>query len=651
MPVALAERQLFAEGGFVNLDNANAVLFEVQDFVADGKADFLCLHLQRNVFARERPVENRHRAREHAFYRFLGAALCVYGPFDGNRSATAYVSPNYRRLHAASAIALHPGILRKNKSVNLRAEIFHHVVAFKFTVYNHVEADFFLQLDAFGNFFAVEFYVLFLGNFTLAECGAVRADFSRLRERSDGSRGECGQLEFSLLHFAALEAARLAFEISGGEGGQFRLHLGVRLHTRRCKQGLILFESGSITACNFGKFSKFNEFFFGEGKVTERLGGEFLFGCNRVRHVQQRTRSSDHHVFGTDSLFDFSEQGVLLCVIGTPDVLAVHDTGEQKRIFRETRLDQFQRFGAFHKIETDGIETESDHILVHIADIAKVSLQGNLEACGTHLLDKFHINRLEKFFFFGGHVKHQSGFGEADPFGTSSGEQFGNLRISSDCRGYKILCLLFAVVAGQAEERISANQSRHSLKSSSFCFVVFLHRLGTFYLEFGGVVNFGNNVVVVRVEPLLHREGLYVALFSLVTMGRGEILFEIAKLEFLVTFWNNAEQERRIEHVVVEREIVRRNKVDAGGLLLCPTVLTNFGGDVLELRFGDLALEELFAGELEFTGLTNARETDYRCFLIAHSVFTYLFCLFFDYAAKYISFFIIGKILFFMQSP
>jgi hypothetical protein len=33
-----AERQLFAEGGFVNLDNANAVLFEVKDFVADSKA-------------------------------------------------------------------------------------------------------------------------------------------------------------------------------------------------------------------------------------------------------------------------------------------------------------------------------------------------------------------------------------------------------------------------------------------------------------------------------------------------------------------------------------------------------------------------------------------------------------------------------------
>ena len=384
------------------------------------------------------------------------------------------------------------------------------------------------------------------------------------------------------------------------------------------------FEGVNVTVCDLGKFHKL---FLGEGKVTERFGGEFLFGSNRIRHMQQRARSSDHHIFGTDSTHDFGEQSILLCEIGAPDILAVHDTGEQERVLRETGLDKFQRFEAFHKIKTDGIETEGDHILVHIADIAKVSLQGNLEACGTHLLDKFHINRLEKFLFFGGHVEHQSGFGEADPFGTGSGEQLGDLRVSSDCRGCKILGLLLAVISGQAEERVGANQSRHGLDSSNFCFVVFLHRLGIIHLEFRSVIDFRNNVVVVRVEPLLHGERLHIALFTLIAVSCGEILFEIAKLEFLVTFRNNAEQERGIENVVIERKVVRRNKVDTSGFLLRPTVLTDFGGDVLELRFGDFALEEFFACKLEFAGLTNTRKTDYRCFFIAHSVLpTFFVC-------------------------
>ena len=126
--------------------------------------------------------------------------------------------------------------------------------------------------------------------------------------------------------------------------------------------------------------------------------------------------------------------------------------------------------------------------------------------------------------------------------------------------------------------------------------------------------------MVVRVEPLLHGECLHVALFTLVTVSRGEILFEYAQVEVFITFRNNAEQECGIENVIVEREIIRGNKVNAGGLLLCPTVLTDFFGDVLELRFGDFALEELFACKLEFAGLTDTRETNYRCFFIAHSV-------------------------------
>ena len=98
-----------------------------------------------------------------------------------------------------------------------------------------------------------------------------------------------------------------------------------------------MFIKGSgVSAC---KFSKFHQLFFSEGEVTERFSREFLFSSDRIRHMQQRARSSDHYVFCTDSTHDFSEQGILLCVIGTPDVLAVHDAGEQERILRETGLD------------------------------------------------------------------------------------------------------------------------------------------------------------------------------------------------------------------------------------------------------------------------------------------------------------------------
>ena len=155
--------------------------------------------------------------------------------------------------------------------------------------------------------------------------------------------------------------------------------------------------------------------------------------------------------------------------------------------------------------------------------------------------------------------------------------------------------------------------------------------------------------MIVRIEPLLHREGLHIALCTLITVSGGEILFERAQFEAAVAFRNDVQQKCSVENVIVEREVVGRDEVDTCGLLLLPTVLADFCGDLLEFSFGDFALEELFACELEFTILTDTRETNYRCFN-AHSVLpTFLLC-FFE-RSKYTSLFIIGKILFFMRSP
>ena len=135
--------------------------------------------------------------------------------------------------------------------------------------------------------------------------------------------------------------------------------------------------------------------------------------------------------------------------------------------------------------------------------------------------------------------------------------------------------------------------------------------------------------MVVRIEPLLHREGLDVTLGSLVAVGRGKIGLEGGKAEFLVTGRNGTEQESRIENVVVEREIVGRNERDAGSLLLLPTVLADFSGSFLEFRFGNFTLKELFTSKLEFASLANARETDNRCFLCTHSVLPTFFTCYF----------------------
>ena len=254
MPVALAQRQLLAEGGLVNLDNLDAVLFEVKDFVTDGKANLLGLRLERNIFARERPVENRHGASEHALHGLIRLLLGEHGPFDGDGLAAVNIAPHYRRLDAASAVALHPGVLREDEPVNLRSKIFHHVVALEFAMHNNVEADAFLQSDAFRNLLLVERHILFASDFALLEGGTVRTDFCRLRERTNRCRGESREAEDLLLHLLAVGAGRATHEVGIIEGGKRGLHHSIFAHASGGKQSLVLFEGGRVGIGEVGKF-------------------------------------------------------------------------------------------------------------------------------------------------------------------------------------------------------------------------------------------------------------------------------------------------------------------------------------------------------------------------------------------------------------
>ncbi len=67
-PVRTAEREAFTQGGFVNLNNANARRFEVEYFVTQGKANLLGGFATWLVIADEAPLENRDGARKHSLH-------------------------------------------------------------------------------------------------------------------------------------------------------------------------------------------------------------------------------------------------------------------------------------------------------------------------------------------------------------------------------------------------------------------------------------------------------------------------------------------------------------------------------------------------------------------------------------------------------
>ena len=134
-PVDLAQWQAFAIRGLVDLDRRNPRALQIDHLVADRQRDLQCRGGARLVVAHKRPLQNRHGSGQHAFHRLGRQRLCIRGPFDCHRCRARHVAVNDRRLDTATAVALHPAILRERKPVELLAEVFDHVVTFGFTVH------------------------------------------------------------------------------------------------------------------------------------------------------------------------------------------------------------------------------------------------------------------------------------------------------------------------------------------------------------------------------------------------------------------------------------------------------------------------------------------------------------------------------------
>ena len=141
--------------------------------------------------------------------------------------------------------------------------------------------------------------------------------------------------------------------------------------------------------------------------------------------------------------------------------------------------------------------------------------------------------------------------------------------------------------------------------------------------------------MIVCVEPFLHRQRLHVAQLALIAVGCGKICFELRQSEQTVALWHGTKQKRRVEHVVVEREIVRRNKVDASLLLLLPSVETDFGSHLAKFVFRYFALEKLLARKLQFALFSYARESYNRCLFCCHFIsIVFVKLLFLDFGCK-----------------
>ncbi len=100
IPIGTFQRQTFADGRFVNLDDFDAGFFQIQYFVVQSQCDLFAHGRARNIIADERPLQNGYRAGQHTFHRAFGQALSVSRPSHSHGFRTTYVTKDDRWFNA-----------------------------------------------------------------------------------------------------------------------------------------------------------------------------------------------------------------------------------------------------------------------------------------------------------------------------------------------------------------------------------------------------------------------------------------------------------------------------------------------------------------------------------------------------------------------
>ena len=206
--VGAPQRQGLADGGLVDLDDADAGGLEVRHLRAQGQTQLVGDLGARDVVAHEGPGHDRYRASEHALEGLVGQGLGIGRPGDRHRLGTSDVSPQDGGTGAARAVGLDPAVLGGDEAVEQLGEVLDHVVALSLAVNQDVQAEAFLKGDDAGDLGAHGGVVGGVVDLALAPGGAGLTDLSGLREGADGGGGQFGQAE-------ALVLGRLALTVGG----------------------------------------------------------------------------------------------------------------------------------------------------------------------------------------------------------------------------------------------------------------------------------------------------------------------------------------------------------------------------------------------------------------------------------------------------
>ena len=606
--------QQLTQGGLIDLDRGDAGGLKIGDLVAQGQADLVGDFTKRQVVAREGPRDDRDGAGEHALDGLVGQRLGVAGPAHGHGRGARDVAPQDGGTRAARAVGLHPAVTRGREAVEQLGEVLDHVVALGLAMDEHVESQLLLERDDRGDLFAHACLVVRVGEFAACVGGASLANLSGLRERADGRRGQRGQVQALGLGGLALQV-RLAGAIGVGQGGGAAADLGAY----DAGGGGALFEDagglGDLSVDGFpalihaaGEGDDLENLLIGEGEpgVQVLVEGRIIPGLQGgvVRHVLEGVGGGDGDAGGPQGLSVL--QGLAqLGQVGAPDVAAVDRADNEGDAGQVGALGQ----RATQRVDVEGLDArlgQSAHRVGGVAvgrgeqDLGTVLRGGQALVDAGGQLAQLDAGARQV-------VRGQGRLVELDPRGTGGVQGGQRLLVRGHGlvdAGERVEVRGRRVSLGQRQVGDGADQNRagHVAPLTGVGEAAGNRVVGEAQGRVGA--DLGDEVVVVRVEPLRHLFGADLV----VTAGEREV--EVEALAAGEARRDGTQEDRGVQDVVVQGGRVGQGRVgrvqakldEAREVLLAQIV-----GGLDQLGLGDAAGPAGLEGTLELTATADAR--------------------------------------------
>lgn len=588
----------------------NAGLLQINDLVTNGKGELGADDRARDIVTDKGPLQAGDGAGQHTLHGLGGQGLSEDGLVDGHGVDAVDITKDDWGTDAAGAVGSDPAVLGEVVTPEALTKVGDHVVTLGLTVDKDIEIQVLLSLDTEGNLLLDELLVGSLIDLTLGELGTGYTDLLGLGEGTNGGGGEVRQGKSLVLLLPAGGEDVAATELIGDNGLE-TLTDGAVGGVGRGATGLdgtgIVGQLGlDRLVAKVKSLGEDDDFLALLLRVSEPvkelgvLGSEALLEAEGDGSMEERAAGGNKDAVGTEgldgSLGDL-ESGI---EVSLPDVAAIDQTEREDLGRLQVGDDVLKLLGSTDKVN---VETSNVDVLDEgdvVADAAKVGGDEDLELVADSSQTSVGSVVLGNDSWRG--VEDEAGLINLDPVGTGLGELGEELLVDGENIGQEREKVKTVRVLGsltEEEEREGSEDDGAGMDAESLGLFEFLNSLGLgAEAEDVVVLELGDDVVVVGVEPLLHLLGLDID-FLLGLGGRlldatadGKVAL-VAVSEVAEAMGDDVEHDGVIKNVIVEREVTGGDLVEALGLLELPVLGAQLDSGLIESLLGDLAGPEV----------------------------------------------------------